>query len=82
MGFAMDEPFGAPVEDIRAGVIASAIVNMNRVAPEGEDIEPIGALDFFSWHKKPPPPEPPEETPEVISARIMALLNSKAGRNG
>jgi hypothetical protein len=73
MGYAQLEPFGGPIEDIRAGIGAASTLNVNR----SKDSKPVSPLDFFSWHK--PPPEPPVvESPEVLAARLKAFFNRKA----
>lgn len=79
MGHAVDEPFGDLVEDIRAGIGPATAINMNRVPTPGIDDKPVDALDFYGWHKKPPPPEPEVLPPEVLAERLRAFLNSKAG---
>lgn len=54
MAFAEIEPFGGPVEDLRAGLGPATTVNMNRVAKEGEELPPaVSAFDFYPWHAEP-----------------------------
>lgn len=71
MAFATLEPFGGPVEDYRAGLAASATVNVNRKP----DTDAVDAFVWYPWHM---PPPPPEQTPEEISERLRAMLNAKA----
>ena len=73
MAFAQEEPFGGPVEDMRAGLDPAIAVNMNR--KEGAD--PISWQDFYPWHQ-PPKPEEKQQTPEEIAENMRALLNRKA----
>lgn len=71
MAHAKLEPFGGPVEDYRAGLIAASIVNAN-LAP---NTDPVNVYTFFPWHQ---PPPPPPQTPEEITDRLRAMLNAKA----
>lgn len=59
----LDEPFGPLGDDMRAGVIASILVNQNR--EKGADA--IKPLDVFAHRKRP-------ETPEELKARIKRDL--------
>lgn len=80
VAFAELEPFGGAVEDLRAGLGPAVTVNMNRT----EDAEPVTALDFYAWHKDDvrsmPSVEP--ESPEVLAAKLRAMLSAKGKRNG
>lgn len=71
MGFWIDEPFGGPIEDYRAGLSPMVAFNMNR----DKDTDPIDAFAFFRWHQA---PEPTPQTAEEISDRLRLMLNSKA----
>lgn len=65
--FAGLEPFGSPVEDHRAGVVASTIANCNR-APGGRAFEPS---DFFPSHI---PAAPAGDVREQAHAVFGAML--------
>lgn len=80
MAFAQLEPFGGPVDDIRAGLGPAVQMNANRK----EGTEPISALHFFPWHEesKQARSAPVPDTPENNALRIRALLNSKAKADG
>ena len=41
------EPFGAPYEDMRAGMVTSMLANINR--DTATHPEPFGILDFVPW---------------------------------
>lgn len=47
MEFCQIEPFGAPYEDLRAGVVASVVANVNRDPKKRP--EPFGPLDLLPW---------------------------------
>lgn len=66
LAFARIEPFGGPVDDLRAGLAPAVTANVNR-SRESPAILPT---DFFPWAEKPAPPEPEPEPPEIIAARI------------
>lgn len=69
--FAQLEPFGGAVDDMRAGLAASSIINVNLP----EKAERIAPLDFYPWHaKKAAEVEPPVESPEVLAMRIKAEI--------
>jgi len=69
--FALLEPFGGTVDDLRAGLAPAAALNLNRA--EGK--EPISALAFFPWHDKEPEPEPEPASPEEVARAWRELLN-------
>jgi hypothetical protein len=68
MAFAQLEPFGAPAEDFRAGLMPAITVDMHR-----EQGTPASSpLDFFPWTEKRPLPEPPPLSPEEVARAIKA----------
>jgi hypothetical protein len=66
MAYAAIEPFGGPVDDLRAGLAPAIARNLNRA----EGTEPVGPLDFYPWHQK----APEELTREELEARIKQRL--------
>ncbi len=73
MAFSGIEPFGAEVDDLRAGLMPALTVNMNRA----ENAAAISPFEFFPWHEKPAPPGPvvlsPEETAERIRRDVFKV---------
>lgn len=69
---ALIEPFGGPVEDLRAGLAPAAILNVNR-APDSKE-PPVSPLGFYGWHKV-EPPAPKKLTPLEVAQRIKSLLS-------
>lgn len=87
MAFAELEPFGSLVDDIRAGLGPAVAVNMKRPPPEEGKPQPppVTALSWYPWHEPPKAaPEPDPDSPEVLSARIKAMLTraGKAAKKG
>lgn len=70
MAFAQMEPFGAPAEDYRAGVMPSLTVNMHREQGAALSVP----VDFFPWADKSPAPEPEPLTPEEITHAIKTQI--------
>jgi hypothetical protein len=66
MAFAGMEPFGADVDDLRAGLMPALTCNMNRK----ENAPLVTPMEFFPWHEKPAPPKPIELSPEELAERI------------
>ena len=66
MAFAGLEPFGAEVDDLRAGLMPAMTVNMHRA----EGAETVTPFEFFPWHKAPKPAPPVELSPEETARRI------------
>jgi hypothetical protein len=77
MAYAQVEPFGGPVEDMRAGLAPALTVNMNRE----RGAEPISWMDFYPWHRE-PKPEPKPQTPQEIVAALRAITTRKAQPDG
>lgn len=74
--YAEMEPFGALVDDLRAGLAPAAAINANR-AP---DARVMGPLDFYPWRSPelfakatPPKPPTPEELAREIKLRIFGV---------
>jgi len=72
------EGFGAPYEDMRAGMIASMLANINRDTKAHP--EPFGVLHFVPWsdQKATLPDEPilledPQEQSDLILAAIFGV---------
>lgn len=69
--FAEMEPFGAFVDDFRAGVPAAVTLNVHRK----RDAPTVGPLDLFPWHADPKPAAPARvESPEEIAANIRTKV--------
>lgn len=66
MAFAGIEPFGAEIDDFRAGLMPALTANMHR-ADNAATVKP---MEFFPWHEPPPPPKPEELSPEELATRI------------
>lgn len=71
MAFARIEPFGALVDDYRAGLYPSMKANSCR---EGK--EPIGPLDLFPWNAE-PEPEAPDASQQIIGLFEQAAREEK-----
>ena len=78
MAFAQLEPFGGAVDDLRAGIGPAVAANSNR--QEGSEV--IHPMDFFPWHRSETRREvpPDEDTPEVLAAKLRAMLNAKGSK--
>lgn len=55
---------------MRAGLAPAMTANVNR-AP---DSEPVGPLDFYSWHNPQAAPEPEPSTPEELARAIKERI--------
>ncbi|MDQ5942490.1 MAG: hypothetical protein QG572_1305 [Pseudomonadota bacterium] len=66
MAFSGIEPFGAEVDDLRAGLMPAMTVNMHRA----EGAETVTPFEFFPWHEAPKPAPPAELSPEELAERI------------
>lgn len=60
------EPFGEERADLRAGIVASVIANVNRDPKKRK--EPYAPLDFMPYTERPKP------TPEQVAHKIRAAL--------
>lgn len=60
------EPFGEERGDLRAGIVASIIANVNRDPKKRK--EPYQPTDFMPFYEAPPP------TPEQVAHKIRAAL--------
>ncbi|WP_425199362.1 phage tail assembly protein T [Paraburkholderia tuberum] len=82
MAFSQVEPFGSHYDDLRAGVIASMLANVNRNTKVRR--EPFDALDFIPWNDHHRDAETAEplllDDPEAHSAMIDRMLFPR--RNG
>lgn len=72
MAFARIEPFGAIVDDYRAGLYPSMKANSCR---EGK--EPIGPLDLFPWNAEPEAAEKPDPSAQIIELFEQAAREEK-----
>lgn len=68
--FHEQEPIGELRGDVRAGMIAATIANVNRK----QDSEPFTALDFMPYAKRPPEPAPILLDAEAQSQLIMTAV--------
>lgn len=72
MAFAELEPFGSHYDDLRAGTVASAILNVHRnskVRPQ-----PFGPLDLMAWNEIHRAGGAPAEPIELESPKRQADL--------
>jgi hypothetical protein len=68
------EPFGDRIDDLRSGVIASTVANVNR----GKDAPIVRPLDLIPWAQV-PEPEKAAPAPEVVAAVFgVNLTEAKA----
>ncbi len=65
--YAKLEPFGSPVEDLRAGIGAAMTANVNR----GASSDPVSPLDFFPWQKEEEEPQTREELEAAIKKHLI-----------
>lgn len=72
MAFARIEPFGALVDDYRAGLYPSMKANS---AMEGKP--KIGPLDLFPWNAEPEPAEKPDPSAQIIELFEQAAREEK-----
>lgn len=70
------EPFGDRMEDLRAGVVASVVANVNR----GKDTPAFAPLDFVPWAQEPAKPAGPPP-PEAMAA-VFGVNLSEAKASG
>lgn len=75
MAYHQLEPWGEERADLRAGIIASTLANINR-DPKRHP-EPYGATDFMPYHQRDQAAAETVTTPEARSASIRALLSKK-----
>lgn len=67
------EPFGDRVADLRAGVVASTVANVNR----GKDSPVLAPIDLIPWAQEAKPDTPPP--PEAVAAAFgVNLTEAKA----
>lgn len=72
------EPFGDRIADLRTGVVASTVANVNR----GKDTPAFKPLDFIPW-VDPTPEKPPEAPPpEAIAASVFGINLAELKKNG
>lgn len=75
MAYASLEPWGEPRADLRAGIVASTIANVNR----SSDSEPFTPRDFmptFEGHE----PEPGDRDAEILQQqRLFEALTQAVG---
>lgn len=72
------DPFGESRADLRAGIVASTMVNHSAYPPKPEDrARPV---DFMPFRDKPKPKAPAPLDPETQSRAIIALLKSKESK--
>lgn len=64
------EPFGPQQEDLRAGVIAAAVINVNR--DKSNAVQPWDVMRTLE-----PPPEVQEDphAPEVVSKNVISFFS-------
>lgn len=72
MAYANLEPFGAPIDDYRAGLSAAAVFNVNR----GKDAPVIGPMELMPWHAD--RVAAPRETPQAVADNVRTFLNAQA----
>lgn len=77
MAYAELEPFGQGREDVRAGVIASLIANVNRDADKRST--PFEPFDFFPNLGEGAAPVQEEKTPEELRG-IMQMITDAMSR--
>jgi hypothetical protein len=68
------EPFGDRIEDLRAGIIASAIANCNR----SKDTPPYKPLDFIPWAQEPVVKSGPPPAEAIAALFGVNLTEAKA----
>jgi hypothetical protein len=66
------EPFGPGRDELRAGVIAAVIANVNRDSKRSS--EPFVPADFFPNLREPGPLEPADSlpTPQTLEQKLLA----------
>ena len=74
MAFDSLEPIGGNAEDYRAGIIASALINIHRK----RGAEAVKPLELFPWHIE--PRDPMQDSLAIKAA--MKRLAQGTGRNG
>jgi hypothetical protein len=85
MGYRQIEPFGTEMDDLRAGVLAAAVYNVNRDVKKRP--EPFAAADVIPWLgglSKEVEPEPvlfadPVAQTNLLRAALFGARNGKAG---
>jgi hypothetical protein len=72
--YALLEPFGEERGDLRAGIVAATIANVNR----GKNTRPYRPREFMpTFRPRPPEPEPVQTVEE--QQRILSLLALASG---
>lgn len=72
------EPFGARIDDLRMGTVASVIANVNR----GKNTPAFAPLDFVPWAVDPKPETSDAPTPEAIAALVFGINLAELKKNG
>ena len=78
MAFAGIEPFGEERADVRAGIIASVIANVNRDAKKRS--QPFAPSDFMPFREKADATPPPPATPEDLTASLKVMFRHPSVR--
>lgn len=71
--YAAIEPFGAHYDDLRAGIVAASVYNVNRDTEKAP--EPYGPLDFTPWNAMQQDLQEPQPVdPETLSKLLDKSL--------
>mgnify|MGYP000940748974 FL=1 len=66
------EPFGEERADLRSGIVASTIANVNRDPKKGQPFKPTDFMPLSEMAEEDEEPEAQE--PEVIAAKFDAIM--------